>query len=495
MRRIDLAIRDVRIVDGSGAPAFEGDVALDGGRVVSVGGRAGAARTEIVGTGQVLAPGFVDTHTHDDGALLAHPGLEFKLAQGCTSLVIGNCGFSLVPGDRGSVRSDNVFGPVSVGWDDLEGFRLTVAARRPACNAVALIGHNAMRTAAMGTDRRAPSGPELARMRDWTALAMEQGACGLSTGLIYVPGRYATTEEVVELAREVQPRGGLYATHMRDEGDHLLEAVEEALRIGDEAGVGVHISHHKAAGRRNWGKVSESLGRVDRANEGGAEVTLDVYPYTAGSGPMIQYFDLDRIDAELAANIRVAYCPAFPELEGRMLVEVAAERRIDVTEVVRMILTAPQGDLTISIQYGMSEGDVEANLCHPKVMLGSDGIPNLAGKPHPRLYGTFPRVLGEYVRNRGLLPLEEAVRRMTSSAAERFGLAERGRIREGWWADVVMFDPDRVTDTATYEDPMREPLGISLVVVNGHVAYRDGRHTHVGAGRLLRYREADLPGS
>ena len=494
MRRVDLAIRDVRIVDGSGGPAVGGDVEVDGGRIVSVGGTAAPGTTEIVGTGQVLAPGFVDTHTHDDGALLVHPGLEFKLAQGCTSLVVGNCGFSLVPGDRGAVVKGGVFGRIETGWDDLDGYRDAVAARKPACNAVALIGHNALRTAAMGLERRAPTKGELARMRDWTARAMEQGACGLSTGLIYVPGRYAATEEVVELARQVEPRGGLYATHMRNEGDGLLEAVEEALRIGDAAGVPVHISHHKATGQQNWGKVSESLERVDRANEGGAEVTLDVYPYTAGSGPMIQYFDLDDVDPVLAASIRLAYCPPFPDLEGRMLTDVAVERGIDVTELVRTILTAPEGDQTVSIQYGMSESDVEANLRHPKVMVGSDGIPNLVGRPHPRLFGTFPRVLGEYVRDRGLLGLEEAVRRMTSLAADRFGLAERGRIREGWWADLVMFDPDRVVDTATYDDPMREPQGISLVVVNGEVAYREGRHTAVGAGRLLRYRERDLPG-
>jgi N-acyl-D-amino-acid deacylase len=492
--RIDLAIRDVRVLDGSGAAAFDGDVEVDGGRIGSVGGTARPGRTEVVGAGQVLAPGFVDAHTHDDGALLAHPGLEFKLAQGCTSLVIGNCGFSLIPGHRGAVTADGVFGRVAIDWDDLDGFRDAVAARRPACNAVALIGHNALRTAAMGPARRAPSRSELTRMRDWTARAMDQGACGLSTGLIYVPGRYAATEEVVELAREVRPRGGLYATHMRDEGDGLLEAVEEALRIGDEAGVGVHISHHKAAGRHNWGKVPESLARVDGANRSGAEVTLDVYPYTAGSGPMIEYFDLESIDADLAASIRLAYCPAYPELEGRMLTAVAAERGAEVTEVVRMILTAPDGDQTISIQHGMSEEDVEANLRHPMVMVGSDGIPNLAGKPHPRLFGTFPRVLGEYVRNRGVFPLEEAVRRMTSLAADRFGLAGRGRIREGWWADLVMFDPEGVIDVATYEDPTREPLGISLVVVNGRVAYREGRHTSVGAGRLLRYRDGALPG-
>lgn len=493
MAPVDLALRDVRILDGSGAPAFEGDVEVDQGRITSVGPAARGARTEIPGSGLVLAPGFVDTHTHDDAALLAHPGLEFKLAQGCTSLVVGNCGFSLIPGRTGEVLTDNVFGRLPVDWRDLDGLRQAVAARRPACNAVALIGHNAMRSAAMGVERREPTDRELTLMRDWTARAMDQGACGISTGLIYIPGRYSTTEEVVALAREVQPRGGLYATHMRNEGDHLLEAVEEALRVGREAGVGVHISHHKATGAQNWGKVAESLERVDRANQAGADVTLDMYPYTAGSGPMIQYFDLDRIDPVLAASIRLAYCPAFPGFEGRMVTDIAAERGVDAVEVVRTILTAPAGDRTISIQYGMSETDIEANLRHPKVMVGSDGIPNLTGKPHPRLYGTFPRILGEYVRDRGVIPLEEAVRRMTSLSCERFGLAERGRIREGWWADLVLFDAASVSDTATYEDPMQEPAGVRVVVVNGRIAYRDGHHTGVGAGRLLRYRDAGDP--
>ena len=319
---------------------------------------------------------------------------------------------------------------------------------------------------------------------------MEQGACGLSTGLIYVPGRFSATEEIVSLAEEIAPYGGLYATHMRNEADRLLEAVEEALRIGRDASVPVHISHHKAAGRPNWGKVRDSLASVDAANRRGSDVTLDVYPYTAGSGRMIEYFDLDRIDEDMAGNVRLAACPAFPELEGRMLTEVAADRGTDLTDLVRTILTAPRGDETISITYGMSEDDIETNLRHPLMMIGSDGIPNLRGKPHPRLFGTFPRVLGEYVRSRSVISLEEAVRRMTSLSCERFGLAERGLLRTGWWADLVLFDPKAVVDTATYQEPMQEPAGVSMVVVNGQVAYRDGRHTGVGAGRVLHYRQA-----
>jgi N-acyl-D-amino-acid deacylase len=479
----DLTIRNARILDGSGSPAVEGDVAVEGGRIVAV-GDAGPGRVEIDAGGRVLSPGFVDTHTHDDGALLAHPDLRFKVAQGCTSLVVGNCGFSPFPASTAGLwgRIDELA--------DLDAYRTAVAAARPACNAVALIGHNAMRAAAMGGENRAPSDAELTRMRGWVEEAMAQGACGLSTGLIYQPGRYATTDEVVALAEPVGAAGGLYATHMRNEGNRLLEAVDEAIAIGRSAACRVHISHHKAAGEPNWGKVRDSLRVVDEQNGAGADITLDVYPYTAGSGPMIQYFDLNRIDVGLARVIRLASCPAFPEYEGRTLVDLAAETGEALDDLVRRILTAPKGERTICIHFIIDEADIEANLRHPLMMIGSDGIPDLSGRPHPRLYGTMPRVLGEYVRDRGVLPLEEAVRRMTSLSCERFGLAERGRIAEGWWADLVLFDPATVHDTATYDDPQQEPVGISLVVVNGEVTYDHGRHTGAGAGRLLRYRDA-----
>ena len=353
-----------------------------------------------------------------------------------------------------------------------------------------LVGHNTVRAMTMGMEQRAPTAAELATMRGHVERAMEQGACGFSTGLIYRPGRWSRTEEVIEVAKAAQPFGGLYTTHMRNEGDRLLEAVEESLRIGRESGLHLHISHHKSAGRPNWGKVKDSLARVDQAIAGGQKVTLDVYPYTAGSGRMIEYFNLDKIDRPLAEVIRIASCPAFRELEGRMLVDVARERGIDVTDLVREVLTAPLGDRTICIHFIIDEADVETNLQYRDMMVGSDGIPDLRGRPHPRLFGTFPRVLGHYVRERHTLGLEEAVRRMTSLSAETFGLVERGRVREGFWADLVLFDPATVVDTATYDDPQREPAGIRLVVVNGRIAYEDGRHTGVGAGKMLRYRNS-----
>lgn len=488
---IDLVIRNARVLDGSGAEAFEADVEIDGGRIRTVGAARASAREEIDATGLHLAPGFIDVHAHDDGAFIRHPDMSFKLAQGVTTCVCGNCGFSAIPALPG-VDSAEASGGILAGLEgdftDLEGYFDQVLARGPAINNLMLVGHNTVRATVMGLEPRAPTRGELDEMRGRVRHAMEQGACGFSTGLIYRPGRWSQTDEVIELAREAAPFGGLYATHMRNEADHLLEAVDEALQIGREAGVHAHISHHKASGRRNWGKVGASLARVDEARRGGQGVTLDVYPYTAGSGRMVEYFDLQNIDRALAEVLRIASCPAFPDYEGRMVVEIAAAEGQDATEVVRRILTAPRGEDTICIQFTIAEADVETNLRHPLTMVGSDGIPQLEGKPHPRLFGTFPRVLAEYVRRRGVLSLPEAVRRMTSAPAETFGLAGRGRIEEDAHADLVLFDAERVDDLATYDEPKQPPAGVALVVVNGQVACRGASPTGARAGQMLRYR-------
>ena len=318
--------------------------------------------------------------------------------------------------------------------------------------------------------------------------ALEQGACGFSSGLIYRPGRYSDTAEVTELAKMAAPFDALYTTHMRNEGDRLLEAVDESLQIAADSGVHLHISHHKAAGKGNWGKVRESLQRIDTALSQGQPVTLDVYPYTAGSGRMIEYFNLDRVSEELAEVVRIASCKAFREYEGRMLVDIAAQENISLTDLVIKILTAPLGDRTLCIHFIIDEADVETNLAHADMMVGSDGIPDLRGKPHPRLFGTFPRVLGHYVRERGVLSLPEAVRRMTSLSAKTFGLSERGGIKPGFWADLLMFRPDDVIDEATYDEPKTEASGIDMVVVNGQIALESGQHSGVGSGQMLRYR-------
>jgi N-acyl-D-amino-acid deacylase len=325
-------------------------------------------------------------------------------------------------------------------------------------------------------------------MKSKVRQAMEQGACGFSTGLIYRPGKWAQTDEVIELAREARPFAGLYATHMRNEGDRLLEAVDETLTIAREAGLDVHISHHKSAGKRNWGKIGQSLAMVDKAKAAGQSVTLDIYPYTAGSGRMIEYFNPDKVDVEYAKVIRIANCPAFRQYEGRMVADIAAQEGVPIEDIVRKILTADKGDRTICIQFIIDEADVETNLAYPGMMVGSDGIPDLKGKPHPRLFGTFPRILAHYVRDRGVLSLEEAVRRMTSISADRFGIVDRGRVASGKFADLVLFDPATVQDLASYDDPKQTPAGIPLVIVNGKVAWRGEANTAAGAGQMLRYR-------
>ena len=487
----DIAIRNALILDGSGAEGFEADIGISGGMIESV-GTVGACQTEINGEGLTLAPGLIDTHAHDDGAFLRHPDMTFKLSQGVTTVVSGNCGFSAIPFDPDAdarAASGGILSGLGGNFTDLSGYFDAVLEAKPAINNMMLVGHNTVRSLAVSDQKRAPSEREMQTMQGHVEQALEQGACGFSTGLIYHPGRYSQTEEIIRLASLAGSANALYTTHMRNEGDRLLEAVEEALQIGDEARVHTHISHHKAAGPGNWGKVTPSLSRIDRAIASGQAVSMDVYPYTAGSGRMIEYFNLDRINRDLAEVIRIASCPAFRAYEGRMLKDIAAEQQRDITELTREILTAPRGENTICIQFIIDEADVETNLRWPEMMVGSDGIPDLRGKPHPRLYGTFAKILGHYVRDRALMSLPEAIRRMTSLPAATFGMRQRGMIQTGFHADLVLFDPALIADTATYDEPQTLAQGIDTVIVNGKLAFQRGQHQMAGSGQMLRYRE------
>ncbi len=483
----DFVIRNARVIDGSGSPGFEADVTVSGGLITGI-GSAGSASREIDASGRVLCPGFVDTHSHDDGAFIRHPGMAFKLAQGVTSEISGNCGFSTIPNEPGrEYMPGDISGPGSA-WTDLDSFYDACLANKPAINNAMLVGHNRIRAHVVGLEKRLATANELSEMRGHVARAMEQGAVGFSTGLIYEPGRYSDTEEVVALASECRPYSGIYATHMRNEGDKLLEAVDEALHIAREAAIPLHISHHKSAGRRNWGRVAASLAKVDEANASGMDVTLDVYPYTAGSGPMWQYVNLQNIDVEWANGVMIASAPDFREFEGKMVPDIARDHEWTIEEAVTNIITSPRGRQVICIHFIIDEADIETNLRHPKMLIGSDGIPELKGNPHPRLFGTMPRVLSRYVRERNVLSLEDAIRRMTSASCERFGLVNRGLVKEGFAADLVLFDPETVQDLATYESPKQEPAGINLVMVNGQVAYEDGQHTGIGSGQMLRFK-------
>jgi len=488
----DISIRNVKVLDGTGSPAFEADIEISDGRIKTV-GSAGAAALEIDGLGAHIAPGFIDTHSHDDGAFFRHPGMAFKLAQGVTTVVAGNCGFSAIPADPSvdSARaSGGILAGIEAGFTDLDGYFAAVLAKGPAINNMMLVGHNTVRSMVMGNEKRAPDARELQQMYGLVEQAITQGACGFSTGLIYTPGKWSQTEEIITLAKAAKATGALYTTHMRNESNRLLEAVDETLTIGIESDVHVHISHHKAAGKPNWGLVKESLQKIDAALGRGQRVTLDVYPYTAGSGRMIEYFNLDNINRDFAEVVRIAGCPAFRHYEGRMLVDIARDEGVDIADLVRTILTAPKGDRTICIHFTLDEADIATNLRHADMMVGSDGIPDLRGRPHPRLFGTFPRVLGKYVRQDKVLSLPEAVRRMTSLSAQTFGLLDRGKIEPGYWADLVLFNPETVIDTATYDEPQQEPQGIHTVIVNGQLALQNGQHHNTGSGKMLRYRRA-----
>ncbi len=487
----DLLIRSGQVIDGTGAPARQADVAINGDRIAAVGAIEGEAERVIDARGLVVAPGFIDVHSHDDVALLNNPGMDFKAAQGVTTVVCGNCGLSAAPANERLEQFyqrgvEGILGPVGeFRWRSLGEFYRAVDDAHPAINAAFLVAHGTLRVASMGWERRTPSAEEMATMKEHLAEGMTAGAVGLSTGLMYVPGAFADTEELIELTRVIADFGGLYVSHIRNEGAGLLDSVLEAIRIGEEAGVSVQISHHKAAGRGNWGLTKRSLDIIDEARERGVDVTIDAYPYTAASTSLVALFRRGRLMGDMDAHdILVASVKYQHQYEGKRLDEVAAMMDLPVEEATGRLLQEEE-NTPVAIMFTMDEGDVRRVLEHPTCMIGSDGIPSPTGKPHPRLYGTFPRVLEHYVREERLLSVEEAVRRMTSLPAAKFGLADRGEVRVGAFADLALFDADKVSDNATYEDPRRHPSGITYVVVNGAVIVDNGSPSASPAGRFL----------
>jgi N-acyl-D-amino-acid deacylase len=483
----DLVIRHGRLYDGSGAAAVAGDVAVLGDRIEQVGVVTERGSVELDAAGLAVSPGFIDVHTHDDFAVVLDPEVRFKTLQGVTSEVVGNCGMGAAPFGMASL----VAGAFHPGrplpeWEGYSGYLERFAAEPASLNVAALVGHGTVRGTVLGGDARPPNHAELGRMRELVREGLDAGAVGYSSGLIYEPGRHADTDELVALAEELADAGGLYATHMRDEGQGLLEAVAEAISIGERAGVPVQISHHKAAGKPAWGLVRHSLRLLEDARERGVRVTADQYPYTAGSTilrAVVQ--NAERLGAEEGAGqtVIVVDAPNQSEVEGKSLAALAEAWGCDsVTAAERVLESDPNAWV---VMHSMHEADIRTVMRHPTTMIGSDGIPTDGGKPHPRLYGTFARVLGHYVRE-GVLSLEEAVHRMTGFPAETFGLEGRGRLTPGAFADLVVFDPARIDDVSTYGAPRQHPRGIHHVFVNGTAIVRDGEHTGARPGRALR---------
>jgi len=490
--QFDVLIRNATVYDGSGAQAVVADVAVDGARIARVGSLdvATAAR-EIDAGGLALAPGFIDVHTHDDFAALASPDMGFKSRGGVTTCIVGNCGFGAAPYDAAQQMLGKLTpGLVPPHYTGHAGYAHLLEAHPTGVNIGVLAGHGTMRLAAMGRDDRAADDRDMAQMKASLHEALDAGVFGFSSGLSYVPGRYSNTEELVELATEMRAAGGIYATHLRDQGADLLPSVDEAIAIGERAGVGVQISHHKASGRENWGLVNESLLRIEAAQSRGVRVHADQYPYTAGS-TMLEavllngvFSDHGAMSSLLPAELVIASAPGQADWEGQSIEALSQLFGLAPRQTAERIAEAAPG--VTAILHMMSEDDVRVVMRHPSTMIGSDGIPTPGGRPHPRLFNSFARVLGHYARDEPVFDLATAVHRMSGFSAAKFGLVDRGLIEAGAFADLVLFDARTIIDRGTFDEPNQFPAGIREVFVNGRSAVRDDTVTHERAGKVLR---------
>ncbi len=519
----DILLQGGVVYDGRGGEPFPADVAITGERITAIGDLTGqpAGRTLNV-TGLAVSPGFIDIHTHSDFSLLLNRPMRSSIAQGVTLEVVGNCGVSI-----GLMDGSDVFaqerrwaerGGLAVDWSRLSGYLKRVEDGGLGCNVMTLAGHGTIRKAVLGYEHRAPTSSELGRMQAILARAMEDGAVGLSTGLEYLPGGYADVNEQASMVQIAREAGGFYATHIRNEGDTLVESVQEAIEVAERAQAPLQLSHHKAEGRQNWGKVAETLPLMQAARGRGLDVLTDQYPYTAFmTGLSVILFPAwanDGTTADTVARVRdsqtrarilahinaanwdwnvlqVGVVRGRRDAQGLTFAALGAREGKSPAEAALDLYSEEDGYVS-AVHFAMSERDVEAILRDPHTMIGSDGVANdpasllAEDKTHPRSYGTFPRVLSRYVRDKGVVSLAEAVRRMTSLPARRLGLQDRGLLAVGNKADITVFNPATVLDNATFADPHRFPSGITHVIVNGRLAQEGGVQTDVLSGRVLR---------
>ncbi len=527
-RTFDLLIYGGTVYDGLGSAGREADVAVTGDRIARIAKNIPQNRAARVidARGLAVCPGFIDAHSHTDLELLVNPRAESQVHQGVTTEISGNCGssvFPLSPAALEEMRETNRkrYG-LEIDWSDWRGYRQRLGRNGLALNHALLLGQGTLREAVIGNVARPASSDELLRMRRLVAEHMRAGLFGLSSGLEYPPSGFADTRELTELCRPLARTGGVYATHMRNEGDKLLEAVAEAIAISRAAGVRLQISHLKTCYPANWGKVGAVLEMLEKARSEGVALQADRYPYIAAStGLSIQFplwaqqgrtadFLACLKDPALEGRIREALADKEKQLgswdklviaqvrqernkalEGQNVLAAARQRGQPPYEFMRDLLLEEEGDVDTVI-FMMSEANLKRFLAHPLLVVGSDGTalapygPLGNGKPHPRHYGTFPRVLGKYARDEKIFPLEKAIQKMSSQTARHFGLRRRGELREGFFADVVVFDPQKVIDRATWTEPHRFPEGIQRVVVNGQVVIDGNEHTGVLAGRILK---------
>ena len=526
-----LLVKNGWVIDGSGAPRVAADVAVEGDRIAAIGpALAGEATRTIDAAGRVVAPGFIDAHSHSDLFYFGCPSSESKVRQGCTTEVVGMCSFSqapIAPGRAQAVRewAGGIGASLDFHWETFGQYLEALRSIRPSINVAHFVGHGALRLAAIGAENRPVTPEDMRAMARLLDEAMDAGAYGYSTGLVYPPSAYSVTQELVELARTMSRRGGLYFSHVRGESSMVEDSIREAIRIGEDGDVGVQIAHVKVSGRDNWGKIDAVLRLIDDARARGVDVSGDVYPYHAGSTKMdnllpswVHDGGLARLLERLADRptrrriveeclvdgerwrtvsqggigfdeILIATCRRH-ELEGLTLAALARQSGATPAEAMMDLLLAERATVGM-VSFSQRLENVAKVLAHPAIMIGSDSI-GLSegagpkhGKPHPRMYGTFPRVLGEYAREQKLFSLETAIHKMTGMPAQRLRLRDRGLLHPGLAADITVLDPATVSDEATFGDPHRYPRGIPYVVVNGAVVVDDGTFKAAGSGRVL----------
>jgi dihydroorotase/N-acyl-D-amino-acid deacylase len=527
----DLLIINGHILDGSGSPWFSGSVAVKEGKIAAVGRLPNAtARHVINARGLTVAPGFIDLHSHSDYTLLVDGKGESKIRQGVTTEILGeseSAGPILGPAVPELDKRLTRYG-LKRDWTTLGEYFARVERQGTSVNIASYVGSGQVRLDVMGSVDRRPTGEEMGKMKDLVEQAMREGALGLSSGLIYPPNSFATTDELLELAKVAARYGGIYTSHIRGESDHWKRAVDEAIEIGEKAHLPVQILHFKVDGQSNWGKMAQQIAEVQAARDRGVDITVNQYPYTASMTGLqmcipAKYLEgtseqvVERLKSpKVRAEIRQAIASGLPgwednevksvggwhgvlvaslqkpenkPYEGKRMDEVAKAMGKDPLDALCDFLIS-EGGSAGAVYFGMSEADVELAMKQPWLGVGSDGTAvspamTFVGKPHPRFYGTFPRVLGVYVREKNVLTLPDAIRKMTSFPAQIIGLADRGLLRSGMAADITIFDPKTVSDKATFEDPLQYPVGIPYVIVNGVVVIDQGQHTGAKPGRVL----------
>ncbi len=471
----DVLIQGGEVIDGTRRPRYRADVGIRATRIVALGDLAGAVADRVVdASGKIVAPGFIDAHSHDDQALLLQPQMPFKLSQGVTAVVTGNCGISAAPLHPGTPVPAplNLLSDAATRFASFGAYLQALRAAPPAVHVIPLVGHTTLRVVAMTDLSRAAGAEEMAHMQALLREALEAGAVGLSSGTYYPPAAAASTQELCRVAQPLAQYGALYVSHLRNEGAHSQEAIDETLQIGLFARSAVLISHHKLQGPANWGRSVQTLPQIAAAMQHQC-VSLDCYPYHASS--TILHLEEER----LAGKIVIADSKSHPELQGLELGEIARRWQVSRAEASARLQPAS------AIYFNMEESDVRRILAFGPTMIGSDGVPSNE-RPHPRLWGTFPRVLGHYSRELGLFPLETAVWKMTGLTAQVFGIDRRGVLAEGHYADLCIFDPQTVRDTATFDDPQQPATGIDCVIVNGAMAYAQGAYLGSRTGTVLR---------